>query len=191
MKKNLNLSEIRDKIIKYLKSKDINIITKNYCDLVWEYEKYYSKFNISLKIMRCNTNKPEEDDKYIIKYFTSSYPTIQGIRRRRTSANGSFCKSVYDNLMWISSELDKIAEEQRTKIDTKKKYCTELELHYKEIHNNVSVTIDKLNGDNDDTFNISVRGSDDNNKITIYDIVYKDNRYYLKSKFENVVEILN
>ena len=105
--KTLSKIEIKEKIVKYLENKGICIELTDYDNLIWHYKKEDSEFTITLNInsRNCNYN----DDKYIIKYYSSHL--IEGIRKRRTLAYGSFCISVYNNLIWIRGYLDQIAKE--------------------------------------------------------------------------------
>jgi len=176
---NLSKDEINDKLIKYLSKKGINI-TLDYNNMVWNYEPHYSKFKITIYPER------SDDDKLIIRYYTNHY-NLDGLKRRRTSITNSFCNSVYKNLIWIKEKLDVIANDVKYKTDTKNKYCSELEEHYKTIHKNVTVSINE----NTDSKNIVISGQDTFEKYSNYYITYKDNRYYMNNKVSYLNEVLD
>jgi hypothetical protein len=153
--KKLTEKEIKEKIIKYLGKKGITAIINDDNELVWNYTPYYSKYRVELSIGRKDPWK--ENSEYVVKYHTSIY--ICGLNRRKTSVNDGFCLKIYRNLLWIKRHLDEDALEHKEKIDTKNKYCTELEMYYKKIHKSVSVASNK---NSDNSVNIFVSCYDEN-----------------------------
>ena len=176
--KTLTRIEIQEKIVKYLKGKDIDITLTNSGGL-WCYKKDYNEFRVTLDVTYNN------DDKFIIRYYINY--SIEGIRRRRTIASGNFCLKMFTNLMWIKKHLDIIADDNKIKIDTKNKYCTELEMYYKKMYKNVQISINKQS---DSNYNISINGYDDKGGNTSYSITLSNNKYYLDNKTQSLNEIL-
>ena len=176
---NLSETEIKEKLIKYLSKKGITLIS-TYSNLVWNYEPHYSKFIITLNFNHI------EDNKLVIRYHTNEY-SLNGLSRKRTSITNIFCNNVYKNLICMKSRLDVIANDCKYNIDSKNKYCTELEQHFSEIHKNgVYVSIN----DSRDHKIITINGRDSFEKYSTYQITYKDNKYYLNSKVSYFDEVL-
>ena len=147
--------EITEKLINYLNKKGIKLKFKeNSADdiiLCWNYNQHYSNFTITLYL-----NSYGEKSKLIFKYYSTVH--IEGLYRKRTSINSGFCLKIYNDLMSFKPILDQKAEEIKIATDNKIKYCTELELHYKEKHKNISISVDKFAGD---FINISIYAHDD------------------------------
>ena len=180
--KKLTEIEIKKKIVDYLNKKGITITLTETGNLIWYYKKHYSEFTIRLLVERKNW---KDYNVNIINYSVSE--NIRGLRRRRTSINDGFCLSIYKNLIWIQQQLDPIAENVRVKTDDKIKYCTELEIYYKKIHKNVSISVSK--GSNN-IHSITINGYDSANNTTYYNLTYSDNKYYLDWKSENLEKVI-
>lgn len=174
------LDEIKNKLIKYLNKKNINLEFDEYC-LIWNYKIYDCEYFVELDFC-----KSDYSDDYIIKYYSRFH--IPKLRRRKTTTKGNFHSAVYKNLSYIKSFLDKDAEFIKQDTDRKNKYCTELESYYKRLHEDVSITISFINYSS--MYEIFVTGYD-KDKISYYKIIIKDNKYYLITKTENFEKILN
>lgn len=172
----MNCDEIKNKILKYLNSKGIEIILENNI-LIWNYNIYYSKFTVQLYFESIDYDKGH----YSITY-NSSYYSIQGLKRRRTSTLGNYCANIYKNLIFIQDKLNERAETIKKEMDNKNNYCLEIESHYKKIHRSVNLSSYQYA---DDNINICVYCYD-NNKNVDYSIFYdkKINKYFLESKTE-------
>jgi hypothetical protein len=181
--KKLTDIEIKNKIVTYLGKKGITITMTEHGNLFWYYKKYYSDFTIRLLLERKKWN---DENINLIKYSVNEF-SIRGISRRKTSINDGFCLSLYKNLIWIQQQLDTIAENTKIKTDDKIKYCTELEMYYKKIHNNVNISVSK--GSNN-TYNISISGYNNHNNSVYYTMTYSDNKYYLDYRSENLEKII-
>ena len=97
----------------------------------------------------------------LIKYYVNI--NVRGIGRRKNTIGDGYCLKVYRTLSWIKEELDKIAEEEKNKIEQKTKYCTELESYYKKLYNRVSISTSKSgesNGGEIVSINISCSDAD-------------------------------
>ena len=174
MKKQLNRTEIIDKTVKYLNSKGISIAVKD-DEIVWNYEPHYSKFRIKLYLEKKNWNDEQPN---LIKYYVNI--NVRGIGRRKNTIGDGYCLKVYRTLSWIKEELDKIAEEEKNKIEQKTKYCTELESYYKKLYNRVSISTSKSG----EIVSINISCSDADSYVN-YTMTYKDNKYYLNNRLEN------
>jgi len=174
MKKQLNRTEIIDKTIKYLNSKGISIAVKE-DEIVWNYEPHYSKFRIKLYLEKKNWSDEQPN---LIKYYVNSH--VRGIGRRKNTISDGYCLKVYRTLMWIKDELDKVAEEEKNKIEQKTKYCTELESYYNKLYKRVSISTSK----NGEMISINISCTDNNSYVN-YNMTYKDNKYYLNNRLEN------
>jgi hypothetical protein len=174
--KKLTKIEIKNKIIKYLKNKGIEVALNEDQNLVWNYEPYYSKYTVKIYVEDKNYNSGD----FKVTYYSSSH--VKGIKRRKTAVTDGFCLKIYRNLMWIKEQLDVYANEVKAKTDIKIKYCTELEIHYKKLYKHVDVRSEK-NFDN--TIDININCYDNSNNC-YYSITYKENRYYLNHKTENL-----
>lgn len=179
MKKDLSKKELAEVIIKYLNKKGINLVFED-DSLYWKYEKYYSKFSTELVFDK----KDYYNDKYynIIKYHNLAY--YNGINKRRTSISDGFCLKIYKNLMWIKEKMDKSAEKEKIKIDTKTKYCTELETYYKKLYKYVRINVGI---EDNNIIPIDITCSD-KDTVVYYSMFYKNNKYYLTSELENYEE---
>ena len=124
----MTCDEIKNKILKYLNKKGIDIILDNN-RLIWNYNIHYSKFVVQLYFQSIDRDKGH----YSITY-SSSY-SIQGIRRRKNSTVRNYCIDIYRNLSYFQGELNKRAEVIKNEIDNKNKYCLEIESHYKKFIN--------------------------------------------------------
>lgn len=144
----------------------------------FEYTSNYSNIVINLFIER------DLKDKLTVKYYSNN--DIQNIKRLRNSTSSkNYLRSIFDNLNYIKVESNRISREKKEKIDNRKKYSTELESHYKRIHNQVNVVVYLYNKETDDSEHISIIITCyDNNKRTIYNIISRDNKYYLTNKEE-------
>ena len=147
---------------------EIGSVDKNY--ISFYYNLNDSDYCINIFIEKNKNNQS------VIKYYSNC--NILNINRLRTSVSSkNYLRSIYDNLIYIKTELNKISRYEKERYDNNKKYCTELESHYKKIHDNVNI---EVFFPNDDNINIKITGYN-NNKITIYSINYTDNKYYLNS----------
>lgn len=176
----MDCDEIKDKLLKYLNKKGIEIILNN-DRLIWNYENNYSKFKIELNF---ETIKYKEEEYYSITYYCSSNTGwYLDVKRRKTSTLGNYCLNVYKTLIYIKIESDKKSELVKTETDNKNKYCLEIEAHYKKIHNRVNVTTYEYS----DYVSINVHCYD-NYKPTDYNILYDKtkNKYFLENKTENL-----
>lgn len=159
-------------LIKYLSKKNFHLEKdENYNELIFIYKKHYSELRVRLYF---EYNYSSEI--YTIRYYTNHGVKLRG---RKTKATGSFGNRVYKNLQYIISKFESIAEEDRKVKDREKKYTTELRSYYEKIHKYVSINTYDSNYDNSIT--IYINGNDDN-KRTSYNILYKNNQYFLKSK---------
>jgi len=171
------LLEYKNYLIKYLSKKDVILITPsdNSYYLIWNYNVHYSKFEIKLYFDK----RKYDDEFFIIKYNVNCYSIKTS--RRKTSTKGNFGAVVYKNLQYIKDNLDKNALENKNKIDTKKKFCTELESYYKRSYKSVTISTEQY----DDRILINIFAYNDNNMSVNYNILYYNSKYYLQSKFEN------
>jgi len=169
-------SVIIDNILKYLDSKNLNIKFKKKTDVYvdCEYIKYNSKFNFSFYLVDnyCEGNVIDHN----VKYY-SNLP-LNGIKQRSTKAVKKNYNKVYNNIMWMLKKYDESALEFKTKNDTKNKYCSELESHYNKKHSTICINV---NFTSPEFTKITIDGYDVD-VTTTYNILYKDNRYYLQSK---------
>ena len=170
--------DFKNKLIKYLSSKGIEISISETGVLSWYYEPFYSKYLIKLHF-------EEKYGKYLITYSVNEY--MKGINRRKTTVNTGFCTKVFNNLIHFKEELDKLAEIERETIDTKTKYCTELESYYKRTYEKVEIStrIQKARID------IGINCYDGFKHKASYSIYYDRNKYYLMQKTEHVCEVFN
>lgn len=165
-------TEIKEKLIKYLTKKDIEKIEINYNSLIIDYEIYYSKFKIKIYFYK-------KENYYDIKYGSNLY--IKNLSKRRTTTkNNNFCNMVLKTINFIKTEMNKEAKKIKDETELKNKYCKELEIHYKNIHDKIQIT-NISSFDNETHFNINAYDNDSN---TWYDIEYKNNKYFLKEKIE-------
>jgi hypothetical protein len=174
--------EIKNKLIKYLSNKGIQVSISQTHELTWYYEPFYSKYIIRLHI-------EEKYGKYIIQYSVNEY--IKGINRRKTTVNDGFCNKVYNNLIHFKGELDKLAEIERDAIDTKTKYCTELEKYYKKLYERVDITTRTVKQNHGIYVGINISCYDGYKQSAAYSIYFDRNKYYLMQKTENVCEVFN
>jgi len=179
MKKQLTEIEIKHKIVKYLNAKGIVISVDSDEKIIWYYEPHYSKFTVKLYFEKKDWN---DDQNNIIKYYPSH--NVSGLHRRKTSIKYSgYCLKIYKILMLCKEQFDKIAESEKKRIDQKTKYCTELESYYKKFYRSVNVSTSK----NGETVDISINCYNDNSSV-YYQIIYRDNKYYLTNRREDYHE---
>lgn len=166
------MSKEKEYLINYLSKKNFHLEkNESYNELIFVYKKH----NLELKvILYFEYNYSSEF--YTIRYYNNMGINVKG---RKTKATGSFSYRVYKNLQYIISKFEPIAEEGKKIKDKEKKYATELLSYYKKIHKYVNIDIYDSNYDNSIT--IYIHTSDDD-KRTNYVIIYKDNKYFLKSK---------
>lgn len=179
MKKELTEIEIKQKIVKYLNAKGIIVSINSDEKIIWYYEPHYSKFTVNLYFERKNWNDEENS---IIKYYTNY--KVKGLHRRKTSIRYSgYCLKIYNILMLCKEEFDKIAEAEKKRIDQKTKYCTELESYYKRFYKNVNISTTKYS----EVIGININCQNDDSSV-YYQIIYKDNKYYLTNRKEEYQE---
>jgi hypothetical protein len=183
MKKLSEMSEmeIKTKLVKYLNEKGIDMIINDNGKLIWTYEPHYSKFEIRLNY----TYKNENDNDPIIFYSPNTFVN-KDFHRRKTSINNSYCLKVYRNLQIIKEEYDKIAVANKRVVDTKTKYCTELEKYYERLYDRVDITTSKQI---DDTISISISCYNGYTASAFYNILFKNNKYYITHKVDYTKEI--
>ena len=174
--KKLTEIELKLKTITYLNNKGMQFVLENGKDVVWNYSPFYSNFRIRLSFQKKDYNDLES--KYIINYYVNV--NVKGTRRRKTTTNDGYNLKVYKNLLLIKEELDKIASAEKEKIDTKTKYCTELEKYYKKLYETVTISTYR---EDDTRVSISINCHKPN-KSVYYEIIYKNNRYFLSEKKE-------
>lgn len=180
--------EVIDNIVSYLKNKklDITFISIRNYYVECEYKKLYSTFKFSFYL-----NENYYSDKSM-KDFTVKYDSthkLNGTRRRKTKTTNNYCAKVYKNIIWMISQFDKSALRSKSTIDTKNKYCAELESYYRKIHKSVYVTISQRTPE---VVKISINGYDVE-KTTTYAISCVNNKYFIDSKlthYENSKFIL-
>jgi hypothetical protein len=166
--------EILKNLVNFLTDKKINvtfdILNDSYVEC--KYEKYYSSFSFSFYF-----DEFLEKNNSVIMYHSEYY--IKNIKRRKTNIkNRNFCNIVYNNILYIISHYDKISTEHKLKIDTKNKYCSELESHYNKLHKSTYINVKYSKND---IVDILINGYDDDKK-TSYDITFEKNKYFLNSK---------
>jgi hypothetical protein len=167
--------KIKRYLIKYLAKKDLDFdLTEDYNSLVLRYFKHDIELKIELYIDYIYNYNNEGN--YYVRYYTNYH--VQELGRRRTKTNGSYGNRVYKNLNFIIGELNKTALRFKEEREKEKKYCTELLLHYKRKHDNVSLNV----SDYSNVVTIVVYCNDKDGTTTNYHIEYKENKYYLKSK---------
>ena len=177
-KKNMSKLEVKQKLIKYLTKKGLNVELDIDEKIYWNYNVHYSTLKIKLDPEKDNY----DDDFFIIRYLTSIQ--LDGLYKKKTSTKNNFCLAVYNNLLLIKEQFDKIAEYKKIETDLKNKYCNELEAYYKRKYDKVGITTKQT----DDYVDISINCD----YGEYYNIIYKDNKYYLKSKsiyFDKQIEI--
>jgi len=173
----MNKIDTLKEIEKYLIKKKFEFEIDNRGDdyILFSYNFNYSKFTIKIYLIK------DYNDKLTVKYYSNC--EVLNIKRLRNSTSSkNYLRSIYDNLNYIRLELKRKSISEKEKIDNNKKYCTELESHYKKIHNivNVDVSLSKVGNPSDSLVSITIKGYD-NNKITTYNIFILDNKYYLNS----------
>jgi len=157
-------------------------------------EEYIFKKNFDVEFVGCHEKKisffynsnnldyiiniliEKKNNQSVVKYYSNR--DIPNIKRLKTSISSkNYLRSIYKNLNYIKHELNIISTLEKEICDNNKKYCTELESHYKRIHNYIRIdaifTID-------DIVVIAIIGYDDN-KTTNYNITYTKNKYYINS----------
>ena len=175
MKKQLTELEIKNKIVKYLNGKGIVISVDSDERIIWYYEPHYSKFTVKLYFEKKDWNDPQNN---IVRYYTSH--NVAGLHRRKTSLKYSgYCLKIYKILMLCKEQLDRIAESEKKRIDQKTKYCTELESYYKKFYKSVNISTSKY----ENSVDITINCHNDDSSV-YYEIVYKDNKYYLTNRRE-------
>lgn len=167
--------EIKIKIINYLSKKGLNVMLDKYGDdIVWNYNILYSEFNTRLSFYSKKLYSENEKDFYI-DYYSNAH------KLKKTVLSGNYCLRIYKKLLIIKEELDKIAEKNKNFIDTKNKYCTELESYFKSKHQSVDIsTYIETN-----SISIIINCYDPNVR-TYYRIRYMNNKYYLLLKTEEI-----
>jgi hypothetical protein len=176
----LNVDDVKMKLIKYFLEKNIQLIDNENCDntIVIEYKKHYSNYYINLYLRVKNNN-------VVIQY----YSPIKYLKKYRTSTiTPNFCKRVYDVFLVVKHDMDEDAEETKNKIDLKNKYAIELERHYIKKHDRIYIDISSSSADD---VKIYITGYDDD-KRTEYNILIRNNKYYLYSFCEyGLTELIN
>ena len=176
LEKNLSSLEINNKLIEYLSKKGLEVYVVESL-LYWNYNIHDSNFKINLYI------ENRYDNFTIIRYYSNTHLT--NLHKKKTSTKNNFCLSVYKNLLSIKVEFDKIAEETKIKNELKNKYCNELESYYSKKYDKVEIKTTEE--DNYIGININC------DYKSYYNIMYKNNKYYLKSKsmyFDKQIEII-
>lgn len=180
MKKQLSEIEIKNKIVKYLNAKGIMISIDSDERIIWYYEPHYSKFTVKLSFEKKDWN---DDQNNIVRYYTNN---VSGLHRRKTSLKYSgYCLKIYKILMICKEELDRIAKSQKNIIDQKTKYCTELESYYKRFYKQINISTSKY--PESELIDISINCYGDNSSV-YYQILYKENKYYLMNRQEEYQE---
>lgn len=180
--------EVIDNIVSYLKNKKVDIrftkINNRYVEC--EYKKDYSTFKFCFYLDE--NYYPDKNIKDFTVKYSSSF-TLNGTRRRKTKTINNYCPKVYKNILWMIKKFDISASMSKSRIDTKNKYCAELESYYSKIHKSIYVTVSQMTND---IVKIVINGYD-LGKTTTYYIVCKNNKYFINSKqiyYENSKFIL-
>lgn len=172
-------TEIKTKLVKYLNDKGIGMVLTDNGKLIWNYEPHYSQFEIRLNYTYKN------DNEQIIFYSLNTFVN-KNFQRRKTSIGNRFCLKVYRNLQIIKEEYDKIAMSNKRAVDTKTKYCTELEMYYKRLYDRIDISASKQI---DDTITISISCYNGYNAAAYYALTVKNNKYYITHKIDYLKDV--